>query len=78
MDKGKGIARLAQHLGIERQSVMCIGDHGNDLAMIEYAGLGVAMGNADAAILAAAQYVTASNREDGVAQAIRQWVLNAA
>ncbi|WP_035602804.1 sugar-phosphatase [Edwardsiella tarda] len=78
VDKGKGIARLAQHLGIERQSVMCIGDHGNDLAMIEYAGLGVAMGNADAAILAAAQYVTASNREDGVAQAIRQWVLNAA
>lgn len=78
VDKGKGIARLAQHLGIERQAVMCIGDHGNDLAMIDYAGLGVAMGNAEPAILAAAQYVTASNREEGVAQAIQRWVLDVA
>lgn len=74
-DKGKGVAKLAEFLGIARQNVMCIGDHGNDLAMVEYAGVGVAMGNAEPAIKEAAQFVTTSNKEDGVAVAINKFVL---
>ncbi|TBL88632.1 sugar-phosphatase [Hafnia alvei] len=73
-DKGKGIARLAQYLNIPRENVMCIGDHGNDLAMVEYAGVGVAMGNAEPAIKDAAQFVTTTNQEDGVAVAINKFV----
>lgn len=74
-DKGKGVAKLAEHLGIGRENVMCIGDHGNDLAMIQYAGTGVAMGNAEPAIKEAAQFITATNQEDGVAVAINKFVL---
>ena len=44
--KGAAVANLAQHLGIDQDEIMAIGDNENDLSMIEYAGLGVAMGNA--------------------------------
>ncbi|STQ78024.1 Phosphatase YidA [Hafnia alvei] len=66
---------MAQYLNIPRENVMCIGDHGNDLAMVEYAGVGVAMGNAEPAIKDAAQFVTTTNQEDGVAVAINKFVL---
>ena len=54
---------------------MAIGDGMNDVAMIRYAGIGVAMGNAKAAVQAAADYVTASNAQDGVAEAIEKFAL---
>ena len=54
---------------------MAIGDENNDIEMIEYAGLGVAMGNAPAAIKALADVTTTSNEEDGVATAIKRYVL---
>ena len=54
---------------------MAIGDSGNDLTMIEAAGLGVAMGNATEDVRAAADVITADNNHDGVAQAIEDYVL---
>ncbi|MET0330089.1 MAG: HAD hydrolase family protein, partial [Dyella sp.] len=68
---------LAEHLGIAADNIMALGDQQNDLAMIKYAGLGVAMGNGVDEVKAASRYVTRSNREDGVAHAIEKFVLNA-
>ena len=52
-----------------------MGDAGNDLHMIEYAGMGIAMGNAFEEVKKAANYITASNNEDGVAKAIEKFIL---
>ena len=70
-DKGTGIGELAALRGIGREEIMAVGDEMNDLPMIRYAGFGVAMGNADDKVKAAAAFVTASNEEAGVARAIR-------
>nr|SFZ87306.1 Promiscuous sugar phosphatase YidA, haloacid dehalogenase-like phosphatase family [Loigolactobacillus rennini] len=75
VNKGAALAILAKHLGLTAENVMAIGDQGNDLSMIKYAGTGVAMGNAITAIKEAAQYVTADNDHDGVAKAIEKSVL---
>ena len=75
-NKGAGVAALADSLGIDRKDVMCIGDAGNDLHMIQYAGMGVAMGNAFEEIKEIADYITGTNDEDGVAQAIEKFCLN--
>lgn len=75
-DKGKGVAKLAQHLGIPREAILCIGDNENDLSMIEYAGLGIAMGNSTKEVLAKADDRTLSNDESGVARAIEKYILN--
>ena len=64
-------------LSIKREEVICIGDGGNDLSMVEYAGCGVAMGNAIPAVKEAADFQTLSNDEHGVAHAIEKLVLNA-
>lgn len=53
---------------------MCIGDQGNDLAMLKYAGLGVAMGNAPEEVKKVAKFVTLSNEEHGVAVAINKFI----
>lgn len=75
VDKGEGLLRLGTLLGIQREEIMACGDGGNDLAMIQKAGLGVAMANATEEVKAAADYVTCSNEEDGVAKAIERFVL---
>ncbi|GAF23757.1 promiscuous sugar phosphatase YidA, haloacid dehalogenase-like phosphatase family [Bacillus sp. JCM 19047] len=74
--KGNAVKQLAGKLGITREEVMCIGDNGNDLSMIQFAGCGVAMENAIPELKEAADYITKSNNEDGVAHAIRMNVLN--
>ena len=76
VDKGKALLALAGILGLERAQVMACGDSSNDVAMLRAAGLGVAMGNATPEALAAADVQTASNDEDGVALAIRRYVLS--
>ena len=76
VNKGEAVAFLAESLGIAKTEVMAIGDSMNDVDMIEYAGCGVAMGNANATVRAAANFVTASNSEDGVAEAIEKFVLD--
>ena len=66
---------LADYLGITSTEVICVGDAGNDIHMLEYAGLSVAMGNAFDDIKAIADYVTHSNEEDGVAHVIEKFIL---
>jgi Cof subfamily protein (haloacid dehalogenase superfamily) len=78
VSKGRALARLAEQLGIAREEVVAIGDNLNDLDMIEYAGLGIAMGNGAAAVKAAAGWVCPTQAEDGVAVAIEQRVLTGA
>ena len=73
--KAYGISLLAQDLGIKQEEVMAIGDEENDLPMIRYAGIGVAMANAVPIIKEAADVVTVSNQEDGVAAVIEEYVL---
>ena len=73
--KGSGLKTLADTLGLAMNQVMACGDSGNDLAMIQAAGYGIAMGNATPDVLAAARYVTDDNNHDGVAKAIETYVL---
>ncbi|WP_158301612.1 Cof-type HAD-IIB family hydrolase [Paenibacillus mesophilus] len=73
--KAESLARLARSYGIGREEVMAIGNFYNDLGMLEYAGLGVAMGNAPWQIKQRANAVTASNKEDGVHLAIHKYLL---
>ena len=74
-NKGEAVKALAEHLNISSKEIMCIGDAGNDAHMIEYAGLGVAMGNAFEEIKEMADYITHSNEEDGVARAIEKFIV---
>lgn len=75
VNKGAGVKALADTLGLTADEVMTLGDQENDIAMIEFAGTGVAMGNAIDSVKAIAQYVTKTNMEDGVAHAIEKFVL---
>ncbi len=65
--KAKAIQFMAQHLGISAEQVIAFGDNFNDLDMLQYAGLSIAMGNAPDAIKQVAKEVTATNNEDGIA-----------
>lgn len=76
VNKGEGVKMLAEHLNISPENIMTMGDQENDLAMINYAGIGVAMGNAIDTVKKASQFVTKTNAEDGVAYAIEKFVLN--
>lgn len=76
INKGLGLSLLSEELGIKREEVIAIGDAGNDIDMIKYAGLGVAMGNAYPQVKEAADYVTVTNEEDGVAEVIERFVLS--
>jgi Cof subfamily protein (haloacid dehalogenase superfamily) len=73
--KGKALEYLAVAKGIVKEDIIAIGDSFNDISMIQYAGLGVAMGNAPAEVKEYADYVTGTNDEDGVAQVIDKFVL---
>lgn len=73
--KGRAVEVLANFYGLKKEEVICIGDGENDLSMIEYAGLGIAMGNAPQYVKEAADYVTDTNENHGVAKAIERFVL---
>jgi hydroxymethylpyrimidine pyrophosphatase-like HAD family hydrolase len=70
--KGRGLVELSERLGVPRRLVVAFGDGLNDREMLTWAGLGVAMGNADPATKAVADEVTASNDEDGVAVVVER------
>ena len=74
--KAGGVIRMAALLGVPLERVMAVGDYDNDLPMLTAAGLGVAMGNATPAVKARVQCVTASNDEDGLAEAIEKYALD--
>ena len=71
-DKGVALKALASRLGIPREQVLAMGDSGNDCAMLRYAGIGAAMGNASELAKKAADVIAPSNREDGVAWMLRR------
>jgi Cof subfamily protein (haloacid dehalogenase superfamily) len=72
-NKGNGLRRLAEYLGIPMSETIAIGDTENDLAILGAAGLGIAMGNATDAVKAAAGDITLTNEESGVAAALRKY-----
>jgi len=74
-NKGIAIEKLCHLLALSAEQVMCVGDAENDHAMLSFAGLAVAMENADDGTKAIADYITASNQEDGVAVAIENKAL---
>lgn len=73
IDKGLALKRLLPRLGMTTANLMAFGDSYNDITMLQAAGLGVAMGNAEEAVKAVADYVTDSNEADGVATALRHF-----
>jgi Cof subfamily protein (haloacid dehalogenase superfamily) len=75
VNKGVGVKLLAEALGISEKEVICVGDAENDIDMIKYAGLGVAMGNAFPEVKEIADYITCTNDEDGVAKVINKFML---
>ena len=68
-------SRLADILNIKPSEIMAMGDANNDIEMLQFAGLGIAMGNASDYVKSLADDVTASNEEDGVAHAIEKYIL---
>lgn len=74
-NKGRGLERLAAHLGVQQSATVAIGDNDNDAEMVAWAGLGIAMGNASAAVRAVADAVAPSVHCDGAAWAIETLVL---
>jgi len=73
--KHKALENLCDMLGIKKSEVIAIGDAENDIKMIQYAGLGIAMGNADNIVKDIADDITTSNNEDGVAKAIEKYIV---
>lgn len=76
IDKARSLNRLISSLDISREEVIACGDGYNDLSMIRFAGLGVAMANAAKDIQSEADFVTLSNEEDGVAHVIEHFILS--
>ena len=75
VDKAASLAKLCEILGRSRDDMIACGDGFNDISMIEFAGLGVAMENAQEPVKKVADYITRSNEEDGVAHVIHKYIL---
>jgi len=75
ISKAQAMARIAEQLGVSREETLAIGDGDNDVEMVDWAGLGIAMGNATPAVKAVADWLGPSVEEDGVAVALRRFVL---
>lgn len=71
--KQQGIDQIIRHFGIALEETMSFGDGGNDISMLRHAGIGIAMGNADAQVQAAADYVTADVDDDGIAKTLKHF-----
>jgi len=74
LSKASGVFEVAKRHRIETDAIYCIGDSFNDQTMIEFAGLGVAMGNAHEDIKAIANHVTDTNMNDGVAKVVEEFI----
>lgn len=75
IDKAQSLSRLLQHLGLTKEQMIACGDGFNDLSMIKYAGLGVAMSNAQKIVKRSADYITFTNDENGVAHVVDKYIL---
>lgn len=76
IDKARSLHRLVNHMGIDRNQIIAFGDGYNDISMIEYAGLGIAMGNAVEELKRKADGITDTNDEDGIALALEEYFLD--
>ncbi len=75
VDKATSLDRMLSTVGLTRENAVCCGDGFNDISMIRYAGLGVAMGNAQPAVKEAADFITGTNDEDGLVTVIDDFIL---
>lgn len=75
ISKGESLAHLAELLNVKQEEVIAIGDDENDISMISYAGLGVAMQNAKEVVKKTADFITDSNEKNGVGKVINKYVL---
>lgn len=75
VSKGEALRIIAEKFGVRREEILAVGDSENDRAMLEYAGLGIVMGNASESMKAVADYVTGTNDEQGAAAAIERFLL---
>lgn len=66
---------MLKEIGMTKEEMIAVGDGFNDLSMIQYAGLGVAMANAQEIVRQNADYITLSNEEDGVAAVVEKFIL---
>jgi hydroxymethylpyrimidine pyrophosphatase-like HAD family hydrolase len=73
VSKASGLAHVAEQLGVDAADVLAIGDGRNDIEMLVYAGLGISMGSAPDEVKAAADEVTKSVQDDGVAAVLNRW-----
>nr|WP_315177191.1 Cof-type HAD-IIB family hydrolase [uncultured Flavobacterium sp.] len=76
IDKGASIKFLAEKLNILQSEIIAVGNAGNDLTMIEYAGLGVWVDNVDPELRDKGDFIVASNNNHGVAEVVRRFILN--
>lgn len=75
VNKANTLGALLEHLGVTRKEVIAVGDGVCDVTMLQLAGMGVAMGHSQDSVKVCADYVTASNEEDGVALAVEKLIL---
>ncbi|MGL4990172.1 MAG: Cof-type HAD-IIB family hydrolase [Sarcina sp.] len=76
VNKGRAVEMLGQYYGIKKEEIICIGDNGNDISMIKYAGLGVAMKNGTQEVKNVADYITDTNDNNGVAKVVEKFIFN--
>lgn len=74
VDKAASLDHMLETIGLTREDAICCGDGFNDISMIKYAGVGVAMGNAQPAVKDAADYITGTNDEDGLVQVMKEFI----
>ena len=75
VDKATSLDKMLENIGMTKENTICCGDGFNDISMIKYAGMGVAMGNAQPAVKEAADYITGTNDEDGLVQVIDEFIM---
>ena len=75
VDKATSLDRMLETVGLTRENAICCGDGFNDISMIKYAGVGVAMGNAQPAVKEAADYITDTNDRDGLVEVMEKFIL---
>ena len=75
IDKAKSLDRMLETVGLTRENTICCGDGFNDMTMIQYAGVGVAMANAQEEVKKSADFITDSNDEDGIVKVIDTFIL---
>ena len=75
VDKATSLDRMLQTVQLTRENTICVGDGFNDMTMIEYAGVGVAMANAQPEVKRIADFITKSNDEDGIVTVIEKYIV---